>query len=152
MQAETLRDVMNWTRTLHGSLAQSLKRSAEDSRHERVRMLLDYLAEHEQRLQKVVELSEQDASLKALNTWCYDYFENAPLSLRKIELEDLGDREPDEIIATVIDLHEMVIDLYRYLLDRAESPTPRELIAGLLDLEEHEAMLVARDARAMEDL
>lgn len=152
MQAETLRDVMDWTRALHGSLAESLKRSAEVSKGERARMLLDYLAEHETRLQKVVELSEQDASVKALNTWCYDYFENAPVSLRRIELEDLSDREPDEIIATVIDMHEMVIDLYRYLMGRAESPTPRELVEGLLDMEEHEAMLMARDARSMEDL
>lgn len=152
MQAETLRDVMDWTRALHGSLAEGLERSAGNSKRERVKMLLDYLSEHERRLQRIVELSEEDASVKALNTWCYDYFENAPVSLRRIELEDLSDREPDEIIATVIDMHEMVIDLYQYLKGRAETATSRELVEGLLDMEEHEAMLIARDARAMEDL
>lgn len=151
MQAETLRDVMDWTRQLHGALADGLDSSVAHSQGERARMLLEYLAEHERRLQEVVSLSEEDASVKALNTWCYDYFENAPVTPAQAR-RDLSQAGMDEIAAVVIERHEMLIGLYRYLLGRAETDTPRELVEGLLSLEENEAMLMAREIRMAEDL
>jgi ribonucleotide reductase alpha subunit len=115
-------------------------------------MLLDYLSEHERELDRVLRLSEEDASKQALNTWCYDYFEKAPVKPHERCDQDFSDQDTGDIIADVMAMHEKVVDLYRYMASRAEVPSTRELMESLCDLEEHEAMRMARDAARMEDL
>ena len=152
MQVETLGDVLDWTRAVHQNLARGLAQCASTSGSERVRMLTDYFVTHERELARVVALSKQDASLKALNTWMYDYFENAPLTLDDLSEKEFDGETTAGLIDEVMTLHEQVIDLYKYLRGRAEVPSTATLVDSLLDLEEHETMLMFHQAQRMEDL
>ena len=152
MQVETLSDVIDWTRAVHHNLADCLDHCASENDSERVRMLMDYLAAHERELDRVLGLSKEDASQKALNTWVYDYFENAPLKPREVCAEEFRSQSTDEVLGAVMALHEQIIGLYKYLQGRAEVASTRALIDGLLSLEQHEAMRLMSQAHRLDDL
>lgn len=152
MQVETLADVLEWTRLVHHNLAACLAQCSAGSRSERVKMLTDYLADHERELDRVVGLIEEDADTKALNTWVYDYFENTPVTLGEVCDPNFEDKTTEEIVEAVMALHEQIIDLYTYLSGRADVPSTVALINGLLSLERHEAMLMQHQSRRLDDL
>ena len=75
MKVETFSDVLDWTRAVHRNLADCAAHCGAGSRHEKVRMLLDYVHEHETRLNRILESSQKDADPAALNSWAYEFFE-----------------------------------------------------------------------------
>lgn len=152
MRTETLADIMSWTRTLHHDLAQSLAQCAASEQEERLRMLLDYLSHHEQELERVLTMSLADAQQKALDTWCYDYFEQHGYPQLDVCQQHLSPLDGPAVLSQVLAVHEKLIELYRYLTERAEIPEVEALVASLLSLEQHEAMRLARDAGRFEDL
>jgi hypothetical protein len=58
----------------------------------------------------------------------------------------------EEICEAVFDLHNQVIELYRYLQGRAEIPEARELLQALLEMEEHETMRLAQQSNRIRDM
>ncbi|SFI23456.1 hypothetical protein [Modicisalibacter xianhensis] len=152
MQVETLGDVLDWTKAAHTNLADCLSHCSTSSRRERVKMLLDYLAQHERELSRTLEMSRQDASPSALNTWCYEYFEKYPIEPHEQCNDAFRDKDTDQVMAAILAWHDKVSGLYRFLLSRAETNSARELLTNLLSLEEHETMRIVRDAGRMEDI
>lgn len=152
MQIETLKDVLNWTREVHQHLASCMQHCADKNESKRARLLLDYLVDHEQKLVEVLDDFQKTTSANVLDTWCIEYL-NKP----KIECHGKCDKpftqmNSKEIFAEISHRHEQVIELYRYLHSRAETPATRELLSRLLELEEHEAMRMARSANWLESL
>ena len=152
MSVETVFDVMELTRKVHHQLATDLDNCYSVEGKERVRMLLAYLSEHEAKLAQVVKQAEADALSGALNTWLSDYLDGyGALKHLTAPLEcDSGDT--DALLLAVLGLHERLIALYRYLADKAPTPEVAELLGSLMDLEQHEAMRMARDVGQMGDL
>ncbi|MDX1802963.1 MAG: hypothetical protein R3292_02705 [Alcanivorax sp.] len=152
MNVETVADVINWTREVHRQLAVSMEQGWELEGRERVRMLMEYIGEHERRLDAVLQAASKDARIGALNTWFYDYLREHPEALRMSGRLDAHTDDTATLLAYVLEMHEGLIGLYRYLASRAEVESVRELLVSLLSLEEHEAMRMARDAERLEDL
>jgi hypothetical protein len=152
MQVETLRDVLHWTREFHQYLANCLQHCVDKNESERAKLLLNYLGEHEQKLVNVVEGFENTANESILNTWCYEYFDKHPIKSHKQCEGQFSQLESTEIITEITKLHMEVIDLYRYLQDRAEPPSSKELLGQLAELEKHEAMRMIHSANRLEDL
>lgn len=152
MQVETLRDVLHWTEEFHQCLADCLGDCVDKTESERVTMLLKYLKDHEQKLVGVIEEFEKRTSENVLNTWCYEFFDKHPI-IRHQKLEcAFKDLEPTAIITEVTNLHQQVIELYRYLQSRAEPESSKEVLAQLTDLEQHEAMRMVHSANRLEDM
>ena len=80
MQVETLNDVMKWTREAHQYLANCMQHCAGKNEGARAKLLLGYLADHEQKLVKVLDEFEKTASANALNTWCVEYLHKHPIT------------------------------------------------------------------------
>ncbi|WP_334078617.1 ATPase [Microbulbifer sp. M83] len=152
MQVETLEDVLDWTTALHRNLSGCLADCAKANDDKRASMLLDYLAEHEQRLSGLVDQFEVGAETKALNTWCYDYMDKHPI-LHSTRCDvPFQDMDAKEIMDVVSGQHQQVIDLYRYLHARADIDATRDLMEKLKSLEEHEAMQMTQAANRLLDL
>lgn len=152
MQIETLRDVLHWTGEFHHHLENAMQHGASQNESERAKLLLDYLSIHEQKLTQVLESFEESASINALNTWCYEFLDKQP-----IVRSDQGDKpfstmNAEEIINETLHQHQQVIELYRYLHSRAETPSAQELLSQLTSLEEHEAMVMAQGANRLQDV
>jgi len=152
MKVETFKDVIDWTQALHHRLAECLQHCSTKSEEQRARWLLSYLADHERQLELVVEGFEQNADPKALNTWVYDYLGHQPIDPHRTCDGPYAQMTFEQISHAVFDLHNQVIELYRYLEGRAEISETRDLVKQLLDMEEHETMRLAQQAARIGDL
>ena len=52
----------------------------------------------------------------------------------------------------IVDQHQQVVELYRYLANRADIPSAKEMLESLVSLEEHEIMRVVHSANRFEDM
>lgn len=152
MQIETLRDVLHWTTEFHQHLSECLAHCASKNESERAKMLLDYLADHEEKLAYVVERFEKTGDSSALNTWCFEYINKHPIVQHVHCDAPFADLDATQIMAVIVDQHEQIIELYRYLASRAGVPSAMELLESLKSLEEHEMMRMAQTANRFEDL
>jgi len=152
MKVETFSDLIEWTRALHRRLAECLAHCSTHSEQALAKMLLTYLSDHENTLEKIVDGFEKRADPKALNTWVYDYLGHEPIDPHRACDAPFAQMSFEEICTAVFDLHNQVIVLYRYLLGRAEIPEARELLEALLAMEEHETMRLAQQANRIRDM
>lgn len=151
MEIKTFEDLIDWVRQLHAHLAASLRKSAAGHTDERAAALLTYLAAHEEELVRITAEFERQADVKAMRTRLYDYIEHKPISGRKPDTcyANLG---YDDICREVFQFHDEVIALYKALASKAEIPEARELVLALQEMEEHEAMRMARQSGSSQDV
>ncbi|MFC6673528.1 ATPase [Marinobacterium aestuariivivens] len=152
MKIETLKDVLHWTADLHRQLSRCLADCENRAVNERARLLLDFLEQHEEKLARVVSRFEEMASSNALNTWCYEYFDKNPESMAQICDTDYNRLEPEGVMARILEQHNQVIELYRYLRAQSGAASARDLLQNLIALEEHEAMQMAQGSNRLEDI
>ncbi|MCX4186932.1 ATPase [Methylophaga sp. OBS4] len=152
MQVESIKDILEWTVHFHHELAACLKDCTDKNENARAKLLLGYLATHEKTLENMVAEFERTANLNALNTWCYEYLDKHPVIKHKHSDVPFSKLDTKQIMETVTQLHEQVIDLYQDLYDRAPVESEKELLKQLLDVEDHEAMRISQSANRLEDL
>lgn len=152
MKIETLKDILHWTREFHQQLGNCLAHSTDSNDGYRERLLLDYLTEHEEKLAHVVETFEHSDNTNALNTWCYEFLNKAPIVQHQHSDAPFAELNTQQIMAVIVDQHQQVIELYRHLCARAEVPSAVELLENLKSLEEHEAMKIVHSANRLEDI
>jgi hypothetical protein len=152
MEVRTFFDLIEWTRKLHGKLAECLAHCASLHSDERASLLLDYLASHETDIEKMVAEFERQADPKAAGTYLYDYMPHNPITAHLVCDEHYTKLDAGEISAEVFDFHEQIISLYRTLIGKAEIREAVELMQSLLDMEEHETKRLVRQVERMSDL
>lgn len=144
MQIKTLEDILHWTTEHHQRLSDSLAHSTERKEQGRASLLLGYLAKHEGALAQLIRLLEQTANTKALNMLCYEYLDKHPILQHPHHDEDFSESSADSIVALVVQDHEQIIELYRYLYWRSDTVPAQDLLKQLLALEEHQAMKITQ--------
>lgn len=152
MQIETLKDVLHWTREFHQHLSQCLSHCADTNTDERARMILAYLSDHEKVLTQVVSGFETEGDEHALNTWCYEYVAKHPIVQHAYCDAPFAELDAMQIMEVIIDQHQQVIELYRYLTSRVDIPSAKELMESLESLEKHEMMRMAQSANRFGDM
>jgi uncharacterized protein (DUF305 family) len=114
--------------------------------------MLAYLSEHERKLGNVVHGFETSSDERVLNTWCYEYISKTPID-RHMHCEALfADLDATQLMAVIVEQHQQIIELYRYLAVRAEIPEVKELMEALKSLEEHEMMRMSQSANRFSDM
>lgn len=150
MKIETLKDILNWTQKFHQHLNSCLTHCADENINERYNMLLKYLADHEKVLSKVIEEFSLSDKENALNTWTYEYVNKQPIVQHVHCDAPFSALDSRQIIDVIVDQHQQVIELYRYLSTTANIPSAREILESLKSLEEHEIMRMAHSANRLE--
>ena len=115
-------------------------------------MILAYLSEQEKSLTKVVNSFETSGDEHALNTWCYEYVNKQPIVQHVHCDAPFANLDATQIMEVIVDQHQQVIELYRYLASRADIPSTQEMLASLLSLEEHEMMRMVHSANRFRDM
>lgn len=152
MDIKTFSDLIDWTRQLHQHLSQCLLHCATLNEQEQARLLLDYLSEHEAKIEKMLRMFEQQAAPHVLRTYIYDYLSHQPIRSHRTCDAHYAKLSFDEICREVLDYHQQVIELYQDIEARAEIPEAKALMGSLLAMEEHEAMRLVRQTVRMSDL
>ena len=152
MRFRTVQDILDWTRAYHHRLAEGYRQLSGTTSRERASMLLDYLADHQEALERSIEEYETDAADKLLRTW-FQGVRDIPLpgSLDEAD-QTLRDADTTRIMYMALEFHDVLTRLYTDLAGQAPTEDVRQLFTGLADMENHEKMRMVRDAMRFEDL
>ncbi|MBL4799422.1 MAG: ATPase [Oleispira sp.] len=152
MEVETLRDVIRWTREVHSELSKCLSMCQEDNKDERAKLVLSYLSNHEHEIAKVVDIFEKKGSEHALNTWCVEYVNKFKLDNGEFCDRPFSDLDAQQIVAVVVEKHQYLLSLFRFLAMQAAIPSTKELLNALSFFEEHEIMKIVQATNRFEDV
>jgi len=144
-------ELLAWVSTYHQALAEKYMALADEAAKERAAMLLKYLSEHQKLLADSVNKYSDDAAQNLLTTWSDQCPElGLPDSVSQLH-SSLSGKDTDEIIRNVIEFHNVLIDMYKALAEKATNPSVKELFEELAKMEQQEEMRVVRDAQRLED-
>jgi hypothetical protein len=151
MQAQTFQYLLEWTSKCHHHLANCLEEGVEEQQDEKAKWLMEYLIDHERNLAREVEGFKAQADDKALKTWLYEHLtETLPPSDQR-ELP-FGEMSFDEISAEIFDIHNQLIETYTTMESRAAIPEARDVMARVLELEQHETLRLADQITSSRDM
>lgn len=152
MEIKTFGELIDWTRNLHQELARCLAHCASNHEEERARALMSYLSSHEEELVRIVDEFKRQSAKNTLETRVYDYLKHNPIQTHRTCDEHYTELDFKGIYREVMNFHDQVMDLYRVMASKAEIPEARELLEGLLEMETHESMRLARQIGRMDDV
>ena len=151
MTVEQTRSIIDHTRIFHGWTSQYYHRLADSTQRSRVKLLLDYMSEHEKRLADCLAAYEDTAPQKILNTWLQSAGTTDAAKL--LEDVELGPRmSVDDVIDLGVSLSECALVVVRNLAEGAEPESVRQVFANLSSLEEKAQQQFVRDAGRLADL
>lgn len=151
VQVRSLKEVLHWSREFHRLLFDCLQSCASQNENNTARLLLDYLAEHESTLQRVLAELEATIAPAQLMAGLDACLVRQPFFQFRHCDRPFHSKTTLEIMAVVMEQHKQVIELYRHLYDRADTPDTRDLLGELVALEEHEAMHMAQNVYRLQD-
>ncbi len=151
MRFQTARDLLEQASGLHEGLARYYERLSGEAQKERVKLLLDYLARHEQNMSQVLARYSQETADKVRNAWFSqelggEFVKCIPPARPVSELDNAG------IIDLAIQLDDCIIDLYQLIAMNSELPEAREAFTNLVNLERQEKLRMVRQAMRLDDL
>lgn len=152
MRFHQVRELVRWAADYHARLGDAYARLATEGVAPRIRLALEYLVEHEHRMQRELEayLAEDREHRGALDTWFDepDDFPHAPV-LERLPAES-GDQGVEALLATALTMHRTLQDLYRRRTERASGEAERELFEALAHQEDAEVRRLVRDIQRLE--
>ncbi|TVP59952.1 MAG: ATPase [Halomonadaceae bacterium] len=152
MAIYTLKELIDWTRNVHGQMARCLSEAAQRHDNEMTRELLKYLASHELELEREVGEFEHQASDQELETREYDYL-SWQTKKTFVPCDDrYANLDHSLISQEVFDFHNEIIGLYQALARRVVVPEMRQLLEQLLDMEEAQTRQLASQVGRMAEL
>lgn len=152
MASEQVRYVLKGTRSIHERAARYFAHLAMRCQQQRAKMLLDYLAGHERHLADAILQAEAGASEKILGTWVTTTVPVAHL-IDQMDWDEAHNEYAscDELVEKGLNIANQVIEVYDELARRAEPAWLQELFSNLLDMEQQEERLMAKQTlRAMD--
>tara|TARA_R110001583_G_scaffold24433_2_gene89108 strand:- start:369 stop:827 length:459 start_codon:yes stop_codon:yes gene_type:complete len=152
VEVETLRDVVRWTRGVHSELSECLSMCQKDNEDERAKLVLSYLSHHENEIAKVVDIFEKKGNEHALNTWCVEYVNKFKLNNGELCDRPFSDLNAQQIVTIVVEKHQYLLSLFRFLAMQAAIPSTKELLDALSFFEEHETMKMVQATNRFEDM
>jgi len=150
MRIEQVKDILKHTRHFHELISDYSQNLSKHTEKRRLRIILDYLAEHELHLQKIFAEYEKCASKKVLNVWlpytpCQTHLYEFKTQIRSSGISI------KEIAKKIIELDEYVINMYRDLIEKTESQDVKDVFNSILDFERQEKRMAIKELVWMED-
>lgn len=150
MSYSTVKDIMDYSRSLHEHARNLYEQLRDQTQKERVDMMLTLLAEHEDTLATSLKDIQDTLSEKVLKEW--HQFEPGSIS---DALAGCGECHPDmdvdELAAIALKIDDYMIGLYKQMLSESTSSDARRLFGNLVKLEESEKMRTVRAALSAND-
>lgn len=153
MRFHQVKELVEWAANFHRRLAEQYTGLAGGEVGERVRMALEYLAEHERKMENDLTeyLADGSDHRKVLETWFDDPtdFPHPPVLERLPECIECASVQG--VLATALTAHRTLQDLYDYRAERAVGREERDFFEALSRGHEAEVRRIARDMQRLED-
>ncbi|MEE8057762.1 MAG: hypothetical protein V3T17_08010 [Pseudomonadales bacterium] len=148
---ETAQDVLNNARELHHRAGELYRQMRDDSKDDRARMLLNFMSEHEQRMETSLARYEQHAPQSVLQTWMQYTLEEPP----ELFIQRLGitaEMTIDDITALGQKVDNYLVDLFEEVTETAATNELKEVFQNLVAMEEEEKHSLTRAANSLWEL
>lgn len=152
MPIETIKDVLDWGRRLHEELASIYQGASAESDDERTRLLLNYIADHENRLAEIIANYEKHDTTGKVDSWMRDYLEKNPFMAGMREVVTFNPMDSDSVLQATVAAHQQMIKMYRDLAENAKTDRLESLFANMADMEAHELMRMVMTGERWSDM
>jgi len=150
MRFEQVKDVLHHVIDFHKALASDYRKLAGEAEDERVRLLLRYLADHENKMRQGLTRYTEGDDRNVLDTW----MQNTPDLEQPHVLADLrgclAGTTVEDIADTAERIHATLEKLYRELVEASEIDEERELFQSLADFQNAETRRLVRNTARMD--
>jgi hypothetical protein len=151
MRFRTIRDIIDFSRELHGALSGQYAELEQLASSERAQLMLDYLGRHERHLAEVLNDYEAGAARGLLETWLQHAPDlDARELLEKVRGVDIND--VDAVVAAALAVDEHLCRIYDAVAGSAGRDELRQVARSLQQLESNEQHQIARAALRLGDL
>lgn len=132
MPFKQTRDVIEKARAFHSDLASFYHRLEAVAEKERVKMVLDWLASHEERMEAKLAEVEASTAKRMLDSW-YQYPPDATVQEAVARLDVRPDMRAQDVICMALHLDENLLRLYKRAADTASMNEVRDVFESLLE-------------------
>jgi hypothetical protein len=153
MAFETTKDVLDHAREFHTQLSEFFSLLSKKSEKLRVKLLLDYMSQHEKYLEETLARYKEEVSEKILNTW-FQYPPPKEIldTCREVSINETRNLTVDDVIEMAVKLDQCLIDLYIEMIKNSETDQMREFFTNLMEMEKRQELELVRDAQEWKDL
>lgn len=151
MTVQTARDILDRARYFHQQLHayyEALKGRLEQPK---LHLILDYLMQHEERMEQALEDYEDDIADKVAETW-FKYSPEMSIDEAISNIKITKDMSLDQLMTIAIQLENHFVRLYEHAADQAVSPDVKEVFEQLKKETMKDRTKLSRDLVDMQDL
>lgn len=150
MAFRQVEELLHWVCDFHESLAAKYSHLVSEQNDERMKMTLNFLADREQRMRQSMQSYLEDADPGLLKTWLIDSqeFVHPHLLDRIPRCPDC--RDVQDILTNAMAAHQTLKDMYRLRSELAQVPSEENLFNELMNNQDAEMRLQARDIGRLE--
>jgi rubrerythrin len=150
MSQERVVDIIDHAREFYSRLSKYHDELSAVADRERVKILLDYLSDCEQRHEQALADYEGIAPHAVIDTWFKCGADKAINELSEAS-QLTSDMDVDTVLREALRLDQCLSDLYQELIDRAQTDRIREIFTRLLETNKKEMRNLVRDSGHLYD-
>lgn len=144
-------EIIDFIGSFHKKMSEYYMKLNEETKKQRMKMLLDYLIEHEKQREETLANYQKEASSKVLNNWFKYVPENIPYDCFDDIVFD-PEMSVDDVVINTLRLNDCLIEMYKDLIKETEVEEVKELFNSLLKRLEKEEKNLVRDATTLNDI
>ena len=147
---EQAKDVLDNVQDLHDKAGKLYLKLSRQTKSERMKMLLDHMGQHEEKLKENIAAYERDASPKVLEAWFqYTQEETTAQLVEELEVED--EISVAEVTAISLKIDNYLQSLFEEVSDMSRSREVKEVFQNLSEMEKEEKRYLAKVLNSMMD-
>jgi len=147
----TTRDLLDKTKLFHKMIGNLYEEISNETGKPRVKMMMDYLIDHENELRDSLNEFENSSSKDILN-FNFKYTPDTSLEHFFEGIDFSPDMALTDVLNIVLDFNDRLIAIYRQLAAEAESKDVSELFNSLALMEEKDRRITVRNSLELEDI
>jgi rubrerythrin len=153
MTIKTIKDILNYAREFHTQLREFYSLLSSRSEKQRIKLLLDYMSQHEKYLEETLSRYIEKVSEQVLNNWFqYPPPQEIITNYDKKNIEKNENLTVDDVIEMAVKLDQLLLDLYNEIIKHSETDEMREVFTNLMEMEKRQELELVRDAQEWKDL
>lgn len=139
MRFKTVAEIVAFSREIHRALSEQYAELEQLASTEQIQLLLDHLSRHERHMAQALTQFHSDAAHGMLNTWLQYSPEFHPQFLSELVNKVRGARLNDvrDVVRVALEVDDYLVAIYREMLENTDTAKAREVLANLLQMEEH---------------
>ncbi len=143
MPSKQVSEILDQVREMHQRMSTCFRSIQQEASDPNLKILTDYMAEHEDKIDQCIQGYESDGQAAVLDTWLQ--FGNEEEIIHRITKTSFGElRSPEQLVQTALSIQQDLVQLYRELAEATAVPEVQDLFNSLITLEENKGRHYAR--------